>query len=99
MLLFYVLFYVEEKHNDTKFYSCNICEKSFRNKVSMKNHMNTHEEMPKSYVCKDCGKAYKNKAHLKMHIDSVHKNIQRYSCDQCDFNFNSYNCNMCDKTL
>ena len=50
-----------------KTFSCDICEKSFRLKYYLKDHMITHVE-DKQFQCNSCDKKFKRLGDLKVHM-------------------------------
>ena len=62
-------------HYGHKPFECEICKKTFNEKIILKNHMLVHSE-EKMHKCEYCKKDYKNKYHLKEHIQIKHMNIK-----------------------
>ena len=53
-----------------KFFTFQICQKTFANVYRLQRHMMTHEESTelRKFKCPECAKAFKFKHHLKEHI-------------------------------
>ena len=65
--------------------SCNLCSKSFANKVLLKNHNAVIHGNNELYKCEICSKGFTNPNRLKDHTRSVHDPAyKRYKCDSCD---------------
>ncbi|XP_052871558.1 zinc finger protein 99-like [Anopheles cruzii] len=65
---------------DKRPYSCNVCEKRFSNKKSVKTHMVTIHEGGKPFVCEECGTRWSTKKSLKQHqIVHIDKYPYHYS--------------------
>ena len=66
-------------------YNCNMCDKSFSRKGTLKAHIKTvHEDV--RYNCGKCDKSFSHKGTLKAHIKTVHEDV-RYNCGKCDKSF------------
>ena len=61
---------------------CDICTKSFKTKLSLKNHTDSVHE-GKVYSCDLCTKVFKTKLTLKIHIERIHEG-KLYLCDICN---------------
>ena len=68
---------------------CDICEKLFNSKDTLRNHRQSYHNGIKSF-CTFCDKIFPSNLHLAAHIDSSHK-IQK------DQNENDYECDFCGK--
>ena len=83
----------EQKHQVNKIKDnrvpCMICNKSFKQKNSLKNHLKTHSgELP--FKCKLCDKGFAQKGNMKSHIEKSHAiNKKRSSCFMCSRSFKS----------
>jgi KRAB domain-containing zinc finger protein len=51
-------------------YPCDICQKKFVNKNSLKSHITSVHEMASLYTCEHCGKSFSTKSNLKSHLYS-----------------------------
>ncbi|XP_029008158.1 zinc finger protein 26-like isoform X1 [Betta splendens] len=73
--------------------TCLACEKQFRDKATLVNHLKLHKKVqqssPRSLICGDCGKVFGRMYHLKRHIMTHRKaaNSERYKCPDCQKNF------------
>jgi KRAB domain-containing zinc finger protein len=65
-------------------FTCNICNRSFAERSTLRKHISTHGE--KSFQCDSCGKAFARKDYLTKH-SQVHR--QLYKCSQCTFQCNN----------
>merc|ERR1712129_503955 len=70
---------------------CKDCGKSFKNKYSLKSHIETVHvgktgDNPR-VDCKECGRSLKNKESLKIHMDSIHLGLLAMNCMFCAKNF------------
>ena len=66
-------------------YSCNICQKTFRNKRSQSNHVyNVHSG--RIYACQHCSKQFQTRTGRTKHVDITHLG-RRYVCDICNMQY------------
>ena len=63
---------------------CPFCDKMFRNKYKMKDHIkrNHVDDSMKSFKCNICPKAFTNAASLETHVNA-HNGLKPYSCPHC----------------
>ena len=61
------------------------CDKSFKQKQHLKNHLLTHADGVRPFRCKypNCGKAFKSISHLKDHTQSIHMKLKPFECIFC----------------
>lgn len=65
---------------------CDICNKKFVNKNSLKSHITSVHEMASLFTCETCGKGFSTKSNLKSHL-YVHSNKKDVQCDTCSARF------------
>ena len=91
---------------------CPICEKEFKGKFKLKEHMNCHStERP--HTCDICGASFSHKTSFFTH-KKIHSEDEPYSCDVCGKTFKlsqylaihkmthtdiTFNCTMCEKSF
>lgn len=64
-------------------YTCDICDKEFRQYTSLMNHLKIHDEV-RDFHCTYCKASFRKAHYLRIHIDGVHLNKRPNKCDQCD---------------
>lgn len=79
-------------------YPCEICDKKFVNKNSMKSHIMSVHEMVNLFTCETCGKSFSTKSNLKSHLYShsnekvINLSFQTFFCYlKCFFYFRMFN--------
>lgn len=65
---------------------CEVCNKKFVNKNSLKSHITSVHEMANLYTCETCGKGFSTKSNLKSHL-YVHSSKKDVQCDTCSARF------------
>lgn len=65
-----------------KTYPCDTCNKQFKSKYKLKEHMYTHMK-GNSFTCEICGKYYKTKSILKKHTFRIHGKNNKQQCNIC----------------
>lgn len=68
-------------NDDTKKYSCNICEKNFNKQSSLARHKYEHSGL-RPFICDICKKAFKHKHHLAEHR-RLHTGEKPFQCSKC----------------
>ena len=57
---------------------CEICKNTFKNKFTLKTHMNTvHNKERKTFTCPHCQKELKSKYYLQKHISVIHADEEK----------------------
>jgi KRAB domain-containing zinc finger protein len=65
-------------------HKCNVCGKSLKTKVTLKEHMELHNENRTLVACNICGKGFTN---MKTHVKNVHNKVKPFKCDICKKEF------------
>ena len=85
--------------NAPKSHSCNICNKSFIAKVTLKNHIKYMHSEERKFECTKCDSKFKQRKHLNQHSRNVHgldprkedywQDLKRktFQCKKCPENF------------
>ena len=64
-------------------YKCDQCDKSFKKKCSLGNHVQIHNK-DRPHQCSLCNKAFKREINLIHHLSTVHYEDTIYQCTYCD---------------
>ncbi|XP_078511756.1 uncharacterized protein LOC144770850 [Lissotriton helveticus] len=73
------------KRTKIQTFPCTMCEKVFRLKGVLMNHLRTHMEV-KPYQCNECDKSFAQKGSLIDH-QRTHSGERPYKCTECDQSF------------
>ncbi|PSN35074.1 hypothetical protein C0J52_22675 [Blattella germanica] len=76
---------IEEGDESKKLIQCNICEKSFENKILYRNHMVTHPGA-RPFRCELCDKCFSTSRSLKYHM-CPYKEDHPHKCEVCNKSF------------
>ena len=71
------------KRHKGKMFECESCDKSFKQKGNLKNHIHTIHNGYKDHNCEYCGKSLTRANVLKKHINTVHNSYKDHKCDYC----------------
>ncbi|KAJ8978825.1 hypothetical protein NQ317_018916 [Molorchus minor] len=74
-------------HGDVRGFSCDICNKAFKNSKQLRNHKMTHRSKTEKlmHICDVCLRCFTDRRQLKVHMDVVHKKIRPYLCNYCGY--------------
>ena len=94
-------------------FQCSLCEKEFKGKFRLKEHMNCHSS-EKPHTCDICGASFSHKEYFIRHR-KIHSEEEPYSCDICGKAFKlaqylaihkkthntdiTFNCDLCEKSF
>ncbi|KAH9366506.1 hypothetical protein HPB48_018079 [Haemaphysalis longicornis] len=59
-------------HTTRKSYSCEECQRSFRRREYLDNHLKTHSSEEQPLLCSDCGLSFSKRSNLNRHLKSQH---------------------------
>ena len=75
-------------HSTDRPFTCEHCDKSYKDAPSLYSHIQTHHSIAKrSHLCSECGASFMKSDHLKRHINSTHRKIKTIKCSFCDMMF------------
>ncbi|XP_057653707.1 oocyte zinc finger protein XlCOF6-like isoform X1 [Diorhabda carinulata] len=74
-------------HGDAKNFSCDVCNKAFKNNKQLRNHKLTHKEksLKLTHICDECSKGFSDRRQLRIHLDIVHKKLKPFLCNFCGY--------------
>ena len=71
-------------NSNTKGHKCEICEKIYKTKISLKNHFNfVHNNVGKTFKCNIWSKCYQSKRQLQLHNMTYHEGQKNFKCEFC----------------
>ena len=70
---------------------CDICGKIFRNKMELKYHERTHDNV-RLFKCKYCDKRFIHPSTRMKHINDVHLQLKPFQCKICKKKFKRKEC-------
>ena len=71
-----------DKHRQRKRFTCTKCNKSFRWKNSLQQHLQNCGIVGGHHVCQVCKKSFKSKSFFALHVRS-HSNPHSFKCNMC----------------
>ena len=74
---------------EDEYFECNICHKSFGQKLNMQTNVNIVHKKQKNFQCDICKKSFGYKGDLKKHFTTVHENQRNFKCNTCQKMFGS----------
>lgn len=63
--------------------SCSQCDKTFKNRANLKNHLKYVHTADQNIECAQCFRTFKSQVHLRSHMNSVHAVPDEVSCHTC----------------
>lgn len=66
-------------HDDFKRFRCSYCNKDFRQKITLNNHMLIHLD-EKPYSCPYCQRCFRQKYTMQSHVKSFHMKLKNFVC-------------------
>ncbi|XP_075988987.1 zinc finger and BTB domain-containing protein 41-like [Anticarsia gemmatalis] len=78
----HVLQHQKKVHMGERNCLCNVCNKTFFDKLSLRLHMATHST-EKKFGCKVCGRCFRWENNLKDHV-KIHVGDKRFVCKVCE---------------
>ena len=77
--------HVNSVHRGIRPFQCEVCEKRFAQKATLRTHMRTHTR-EKPYQCEVCERKFADLSTKRKH-GCVHDGLKPYSCDVCGKSF------------
>ena len=75
-------------HNGVKPHECKECQKGFKSKWHLVQHMRSHTG-EKPFTCPLCRKSFSQMGTVTKHIDEVHNGVKPHECKECQKGFKS----------
>ena len=66
---------------------CDICDKTFFDRSTLKTHIKTVHRKVKELRCNLCNMSFGQNKNLQRHVKTVHQKITAFKCDSCDKSF------------
>ena len=66
-------FHSDIDNEDETEHKCDVCEKLFNHRISLKRHMISHSEEPVQFSCEHCEEKFTRKDNLQKHKQRIHK--------------------------
>jgi len=73
-------------HDDLRPFKCMQCDKQFKQKAHLVQHVQTLHEGERPHSCSECGKTFKRRSHLMEH-HLTHTTDKCFQCDVCGLRF------------
>lgn len=72
-------------NGDEKKYKCDQCDKSFKVRVHLRHHINSHLPDNEKFIheCPQCEKRYSSVFCLRQHIKHIHDKVSKFKCQFC----------------
>ncbi|GCB60440.1 hypermethylated in cancer 2 protein isoform X2 [Scyliorhinus torazame] len=71
--------------NDSRPYKCSVCEKSYRDPSTLRQHEKTHW-LSRPFPCNICGKMFTQRGTMTRHMRS-HLGLKPFACEECGMRF------------
>ena len=69
--------------NQLRPYPCTLCEKYFKVKALVTQHISMVHNKLKPYQCLQCKRSFGSKLILQVHINGFHKKLKPFECQEC----------------
>ncbi|CAO1405184.1 unnamed protein product [Diamesa serratosioi] len=76
-----------KKVKDEMEFACMLCEKEFREKQYLRQHLKLVHLRTEDSLCNICEKVFSSRRNLISHIKAVHEKIREYFCNSCTKSF------------
>ena len=75
---------IHEKMDPVKLHMCKVCDRGFKTKKFLQDHVNTHTGR-KPHMCKFCNKAFTSTRAMFQHVRYLHIKKKPHKCQNCDY--------------
>ena len=75
-----------KSHSQLRF-TCDICEKQYKNIGNIKEHYKHVHDRMKTVTCNYCGKGFRKVCQMKTHVSVLHEGKKDYECVECGKKF------------